>query len=331
MRDYLIPHNILGEYLQGTDFEQIEKLRSQANLRLQGKHWSKCRRLLDDFFLPFQGQGKKCFDYDCAGPIVSVGREGDLNDAQRKLLPELLAGLIPWRKGPFSYFGSPIEAEWRSERKWKRILPHLDSPGGKRIADVGCNNGYYMLRASSYQPELVVGFEPQERCWYQFELFRRALDLPHLVFELFTSEQLCFFPGFFDIVLCLGVIYHCENPLGLLFEIHNSMKPGSQLILECQAIPGDQPTALFPPRRYAKARNVYFLPTASCLQAWLKRVGFVDVSIFSTVKVTTEEQRKTPLAPYESLNDFLDPSDPTKTIEGFPAPLRVCVKARRKG
>ena len=46
---------------------------------------------------------------------------------------------------------------------------------------------------------------------------------------------------------------------------------------------------------------------------------------------TTEEQRKTELMITESLEDFLDPTDPTKTIEGYQAPTRAVFIAHKKG
>jgi tRNA (mo5U34)-methyltransferase len=33
---------------------------------------------------------------------------------------------------------------------------------------------------------------------------------------------------------------------------------------------------------------------------------------------------------FESLQDFLDPADQTRTIEGHPAPLRVLITAQRR-
>ena len=44
---------------------------------------------------------------------------------------------------------------------------------------------------------------------------------------------------------------------------------------------------------------------------------------------STEEQRRTEWMVTESLADFLDPNDPTKTIEGYPAPLRAVLIARK--
>ena len=42
-----------------------------------------------------------------------------------------------------------------------------------------------------------------------------------------------------------------------------------------------------------------------------------------------DEQRTTLWMPYESLNDFLDLQDSTKTIKGYPAPLRATFIAQK--
>ena len=49
-----------------------------------------------------------------------------------------------------------------------------------------------------------------------------------------------------------------------------------------------------------------------------------------SVSVTTvEEQRGTEWMKYQSLSDFLDPEDHSKTIEGLPAPMRAVIVAKK--
>ena len=45
---------------------------------------------------------------------------------------------------------------------------------------------------------------------------------------------------------------------------------------------------------------------------------------------TIQEQRSTDWMTFESLGDFLQPGDLSKTIEGYPAPVRAMLTARRK-
>ena len=65
--------------------------------------------------------------------------------------------LIPWRKGPFDLFGMEIDAEWRSDKKWERLEKVVDNLKGKRVLDIGCNNGYFMFRMAHQNPEFVLG------------------------------------------------------------------------------------------------------------------------------------------------------------------------------
>ncbi|MEC7182016.1 MAG: DUF1698 domain-containing protein, partial [Bdellovibrionota bacterium] len=47
--------------------------------------------------------------------------------------------------------------------------------------------------------------------------------------------------------------------------------------------------------------------------------------------LTFEEQRNTDWCPppHQTLKDFLDPKDITKTVEGHPAPIRFCIIAEK--
>ena len=46
--------------------------------------------------------------------------------------------------------------------------------------------------------------------------------------------------------------------------------------------------------------------------------------------MSSREQRKTDWMVFESFSDFLDPEHPDLTIEGYPAPWRVFLKAAKK-
>ena len=39
-------------------------------------------------------------------------------------------------------------------------MPKIPELKNKIIADIGCNNGYYMFRMAAHSPKLVLGFEP---------------------------------------------------------------------------------------------------------------------------------------------------------------------------
>eukprot|EP00121_Abeoforma_whisleri_P000896 Awhi_evm1s796 len=135
----------------------------------------------------------------------------------------------------------------------------------------------------------------------------------------------------FDVVFCLGVLYHTPDPVGMLRTIHKSMKRGSEIIIDCQGIPGDdQPICLFPRKRYANMTGVYFFPNLPALQNWLARANFINQQVIFAEPLSTEEQRITDWAPVNtSLKESLNAEDPSLTIEGYPAPHRFYIRARR--
>ena len=297
---------------------------------LSTDHWRPFLGLLDS--LPCAGKlpdGERV-SCDYSGGEIRIGEASQLPADLHESLREAIAMLVPWRKGPFSLFGIPIDAEWRSDFKWDRIADSPDSLKGKRVADIAASNGYYMFRMSALEPQALIGFDPCQRSYHSFRLFQHFAREDNLLYCPFGVEYLDLFQDFFDVVFCMGLLYHRRSPIDDLKRINSSMSRGGQLIVESMAIPAQGSMALFPEGRYAKMRNVYFIPTATCLVSWHKRASFVDVEIFSFEKLGPQEQRKTKLAPFESLSDYLDPANPDLTVEGYPAPQRVCARARKR-
>jgi len=65
------------------------------------------------------------------------------------------------------------------------------------------------------------------------------------------------------------------------------------------------------------------------LKKQLQQSGFKNIETMDISKTTIEEQRKTEWMTYESLSDFLDKNDHSKTIEGHPAPVRISMRANK--
>lgn len=267
---------------------------------------------------------------DFSSDVVQIGRPEDVNDSDRQKILQVMRGFMPWRKGPFRIFGIDIDAEWRSERKWNRLLPELPSLAGKLVADIGCNNGYYMFRAAHHRPALILGFEPYVQHYYTFRTLNGFAGQDNLAIELFGAEHLHLFPSCFDVIFLLGIIYHRPSPIDALRDIFTALKPGGTLILESQAIPGDEPIALFPENTYAKAPGTWFIPTGTCLHNWLTRTGFANIRLFCRHPMSSAEQRRTDWMNFESYEDFIDKENATLTIEKYPAPWRVFFKAEKQ-
>ena len=140
-------------------------------------------------------------------------------------------------------------------------------------------------------------------------------------------EEVKHFNNIFDGILNMGIIYHHPNPIEQLKWCHGSLKKGGFILLESIIIPGESPVALFPEDRYARMRNVWFIPTLNCMKNWLQKAKFNHVEIVFDELLTNSEQRVTSWSGGASLNDFLDQRDNTKTVEGYPAPRRAAIIA----
>ncbi len=259
---------------------------------------------------------------------VSADRD-DLSERQRQGIEKLLRNLMPWRKGPYSLYGTHIDTEWRSDWKWDRVLPHISPLTDRTVLDVGCGSGYHMWRMVGAGAALVVGIDPTQLFLCQFEAVRKLLGgdtRAHLL--PLGIEQLPELKAF-DTVFSMGVLYHRRSPLDHLFQLKNQLVSGGELVLETLVIEGDEHDVLVPGERYAQMRNVWFIPSAPALSRWLEKCGFVDVRIVDFSRTSTEEQRRTDWMTTESLADFLDPHDSSKTLEGYPAPLRAVLVARK--
>ena len=238
-----------------------------------------------------------------------------------------LRELIPWRKGPFHLFGVDVDSEWRSDLKWSRIAPHVDLDGC-RILDVGSGNGYYGWRMLEAGARSVVGVDPSLLVTLQHAAVSYYLDrgghrntvLP-VGLEAFAATES------FDVVFSMGVLYHRRDPGAHIRALAGLAHDDTTLVIESLVV-DDAP--LRPRSRYARMRNVFLVPDVATVHAWLDQAGFGDTDVVDVSTTTTAEQRTTAWMPYQSLAAALDPADPNRTVEGYPAPKRAAIIARRK-
>ncbi|MCY4044423.1 MAG: tRNA 5-methoxyuridine(34)/uridine 5-oxyacetic acid(34) synthase CmoB [Cellvibrionales bacterium] len=299
-----------------------EALDNRASARTFGEQ-AEWQKVLDS--LPNQRIKQATFDQD----IIKLEAEHPLTNEQKHQFSQNLMQLHPWRKGPFSLFDVLIDTEWRSDWKWQRLIKHLSPLEGKRVLDVGCGSGYHALRMYGEKASLVLGIEPMLKYIYQFQVVKQYCpDIPVFVLPL-LCEDLPKPLDFFDTVFSMGVLYHRKSPIEHLEELKHALKPGGELVLETLIVEGDETTTLMPVGRYAQMRNVWFLPSHAQLCIWLTKTGFKNVRVVDINQTSLNEQRKTDWMTFQSLEDFLDPSDKNKTLEGYPAPKRVIILANK--
>jgi len=282
---------------------------------------------------------KKWFEWKNIKPIKEALNKFEVKNAKyqlndiieiktdEKLMPkikDLALMLKPWRKGPFKINNLFIDSEWRSYIKWNSLKPHLKLEN-KDVLDVGGNNGYYAFRMLEMNLKSIEVFDPSPLFNLQFEFINKFIK-SNIEYKLLGVEHIPYYPKKFDVIFCMGVLYHRRDPVEMLKWLKEGLKKGGEVILDTLIIEGNEEVALSP-MRYAKMKNVYFIPTLKTLYNWIKRANFSEIEFIGKRYTTTNEQRKTEWIEGESLENFLN-KDETKTIEGYEPPLRCYLRLR---
>jgi tRNA (mo5U34)-methyltransferase len=293
---------------------------SQQLTQIGLTHWvAPVQRMIDER-LNISAHG----DYGRWSEVIRALADGENSSTAVR---ELLLQLSPWRKGPFDIGGVHIDTEWRSDMKWARMADKIAPLAGRTVLDVGSGNGYYALQMREAGAGCVIGVDPtllfvmQFLAVNHFKRDARVFVLPARLHELpLPAKQ-------FDTTFSMGVLYHQRAPVDHLRQLRQTLRAGGQLVLETIYLPGDESCACTPEDRYARMRNVWLLPTIAELTTWLRRSGYTEINVIDRSVTTTDEQRATEWMTFESLSEALDPADPGRTVEGWPAPHRVIVTA----
>jgi tRNA (mo5U34)-methyltransferase len=185
------------------------------------------------------------------------------------------------------------------------------------------------MRAAGAGADIVVGIDPFLLYVMQFQALNSYLGLDNVSVLPLGVEAIPSNCGCFDTVFSMGVLYHRKDPVEHIRELGGFLDDHGQLVLETLIIEDPRQTSLTPGGRYGKMRNVGTIPGSKLLLSWLEEAGFSNAGIVDISKTTSREQRKTDWMTFESLEDFLDPNDSDKTIEGHPAPIRAVVLAQK--
>jgi tRNA (mo5U34)-methyltransferase len=177
---------------------------------------------------------------------------------------------------------------WRTVKK---LLP--GSIQGLRVLDVGCNAAYFSVEMKRAGASYVLGIEGFPQYLAQAKLVRDILqidlDLRGLNVYQITEDL-----GQFDITLFLGVLYHLKHPL-LALEILANVTKGI-LVVESAILPDfsssnpqikDYGGPVHELRFVGNELGVedlqnWFIPSLSCLKAFLHTIGFSHILAEST-------------------------------------------------
>jgi SAM-dependent methyltransferase len=96
------------------------------------------------------------------------------------------------------------------------------SLSGKRVLDLGCNAGYWSLRAVQSGCDFVLGIDGRQMHVDQANLVFDVKEIDRSRYEFVKGDVYATdlsANGPFEIVLCLGLLYHVSDPAALIEKI----------------------------------------------------------------------------------------------------------------
>lgn len=245
-----------------------------------------------------------------------------------------LKNLKIFRKGPFLINGIKINSHWNSFIKWKYLLKVLESLESQmvhfknkslKVLDIGSNNGYYsfLLYYHLKQKGFLSKFDLIDPIvdFYQQYLFLKKIfpaeDQKNWNFYSFGWQEIPSLNTKYDLILCMGILYHHKNPMELLDVIYHQLNKKGILILETITIRYSKyPILLIPKNRYIGSKGFWFIPNKMALLNMLQKTNFSKIQ-FHSERFVLREMEKNHYLP--SLKELVDKN---QTIENYPKPYR---------
>lgn len=151
----------------------------------------------------------------------------------------------------------------RSQEKLAHIMFPRDL-SGKRVLDLGCNEGFFCIEAKRRGASYVLGVDanPKPIALARARAASEGLDIDFAVCDFTEASN-----GPFDLVLLLSALHYAEDPKAVFERVHQLLAPGGLLILECGVsdFPGRQL------RRVIRSIDERYFPSLELLRDhWLQ-------------------------------------------------------------
>lgn len=245
-------------------------------------------------------------------PLRTMSRE-----EEQRLRAEV-ERLAPFFQGPFPCTRNlAITGAYDGRPKCRQILnPMLpQSLAGKRVLEIACNAGFDSFFINLRGPREYLATDPDPICHQQALLlnsvYRTGIEFRRLAWQELSSAV----HGTFDLVVCIGLLYHEPSPMELLAKMEQLTAPGGAVILETLVLATEvrAPLAKFIETTYRGDPSVWWIPTTTCVEGLVRAAGFSEVQLT-----------------HKMLDASLNPLDPTRTIEGWPSEALAYFLAQKK-
>jgi tRNA (mo5U34)-methyltransferase len=175
------------------------------------------------------------------------------------------------------------------------------------VLDIGANDGFFSFQAEKRGAERVLAVDgPHWTGEYEYigtvpgrkQHFETARELRNSKVEDLTLDIYDISPeavGTFDLVLCLGVLYHLAH---ITRGLENAIKVTNELIIVESAVhrdtkTDDTPQMIFTPEKYARDGTNWWYPNVECLKQMMLTFGCADVKMVWPEELKETKRDKT--------------------------------------
>lgn len=142
-----------------------------------------------------------------------------------------------------NYSDVPVMSEMPTYKAIKDLLKLVGFEKNKsnlKLLDLGCLEGGYAVEFARNGFQKVIGIEGRKSNFEKCEAVAHFLNLNNLEFRHDDVKNIKDYKESFDVVLCLGLLYHLDSPIEFLQTINNLLSDNGILFLETHYAPKNQ-------------------------------------------------------------------------------------------
>ena len=167
------------------------------------------------------------------------------------------------------------------------VFDHLrpELPRGGRILEIGPKHGLDTRLLATLEPRELVTVDLPEKADTVASWLAEVPVARHVEANvLYMGERERAELGRFDLVWCLGVLYHNVEQLRLLRRLYELTAESGLVVVESattrnRILAGRNVVELHWPETYRGVPTITHLPTRRAIASWLEMAGFADVRI----------------------------------------------------
>lgn len=163
----------------------------------------------------------------------------------------------------------------------RQVVERHGGVRGRRVLDVGCADGSFSFTASAWGASEVVGIDISEHEIQKAQWLCDQIDHGPMRFAVHDLRELPLGNEAkpFDLVMCHGVFYHFDDPVGLLRRLAESTRDGLVLDTDTLPLPGRLMLLEYETDRAWGTGLPVWVPTATSLLLLATHAGFHSYSL----------------------------------------------------